>query len=244
MSARPVSTHAPHLRAGTVEIYSVSPAWTNPRTALAEEAGTVRQRAESIQIWGSSELLVRMVAALVREAAPSLDLNDPTDRLPALPPDGVIVEVHPSRRWLYLSAAPHPGAESARALSDGASAILTLSSSFTEWVLALGALLEEGQVFVASEVLQWMANESLGRKGWLQSEAKLTGREREVLELVASGHTNSEIADALGIAVNTVRTHLHALSVKLEASSRTKLIANAQAMTMGDDHAPNTRASA
>ena len=50
---------------------------------------------------------------------------------------------------------------------------------------------------------------------------RLTAREREVLELVAEGHTNGEIATQLWISPGTVRKHLDNLYAKLGVHTRT-----------------------
>ena len=57
----------------------------------------------------------------------------------------------------------------------------------------------------------------------------LTGREREVIGLVALGQTGPEIADELGIAHDTVRTHVRHAMDKLGARSRAHLVAKAMA---------------
>jgi DNA-binding NarL/FixJ family response regulator len=51
---------------------------------------------------------------------------------------------------------------------------------------------------------------------------QLTRREREVLELIALGHSNKRIALALGIAEKTVKTHVGHLLAKLGVSDRTQ----------------------
>lgn len=53
---------------------------------------------------------------------------------------------------------------------------------------------------------------------------ELTAREREVLTLVAWGHTNKEIAALLGITVKTVETHKTNAMQKLEIGSRADLV--------------------
>ena len=50
---------------------------------------------------------------------------------------------------------------------------------------------------------------------------KLTTREKEVLNLVAEGKTNSEIADILFVTVYTVKAHVSSIILKLNANSRT-----------------------
>ncbi|HVM67067.1 MAG TPA: response regulator transcription factor, partial [Acidimicrobiales bacterium] len=52
-----------------------------------------------------------------------------------------------------------------------------------------------------------------------------TAREREVLELLQCGMPNAEIARALGMSVNTVKSHVKHLYAKLGVRSRQKLIA-------------------
>ncbi|WP_227997833.1 response regulator [Nocardia australiensis] len=54
--------------------------------------------------------------------------------------------------------------------------------------------------------------------------AALTDREREVLEHVAAGRSNAEIADALYVSVATVKTHVGRLLTKLTARDRAQLV--------------------
>lgn len=54
------------------------------------------------------------------------------------------------------------------------------------------------------------------------NDPELTVREREVLELLADGQSNGEIAAGLSISVPTVKRHLSHLLVKLQASNRTQ----------------------
>jgi NarL family two-component system response regulator LiaR len=51
----------------------------------------------------------------------------------------------------------------------------------------------------------------------------LTQREREVLQFVARGHSNRQIADQLGISETTVRTHMSSILNKLKLSNRTQV---------------------
>jgi DNA-binding NarL/FixJ family response regulator len=51
---------------------------------------------------------------------------------------------------------------------------------------------------------------------------QLTGREQEILKLLAKGYMYKEIADHLGISMSTVRTHISAVYEKLHVHSRTE----------------------
>lgn len=68
------------------------------------------------------------------------------------------------------------------------------------------------------------ARAGLGEPSGLDS---LTAREREVLELLAKGMTNKEIAEALFITPNTVKRHLKAIFEKLEVHTRSAAAARA-----------------
>ena len=61
-----------------------------------------------------------------------------------------------------------------------------------------------------------------------QPEPLLTGREREVLDLIAEGSTNREIADRLFLSPHTVKEHTSALYRKLGARNRAEAVQRAQ----------------
>lgn len=54
------------------------------------------------------------------------------------------------------------------------------------------------------------------------NEYQLTNRELEVLKLIATGHTNQQIAENLYITAGTVRVHVHAILQKLNVADRTQ----------------------
>lgn len=60
----------------------------------------------------------------------------------------------------------------------------------------------------------------------------ISGRELEVLELLAAGHPNKEIARKLELSPNTVKSHLANLFEKLEVRRRTEAIARARELGM------------
>jgi DNA-binding CsgD family transcriptional regulator len=56
---------------------------------------------------------------------------------------------------------------------------------------------------------------------------RLTPRQKDLLRLLAAGHTNSQIARRLGISEGTVRTHLENIYERLHVSSRTAAVSRA-----------------
>jgi DNA-binding CsgD family transcriptional regulator len=56
---------------------------------------------------------------------------------------------------------------------------------------------------------------------------QLTSRQKDLLHLLAAGHTNTQIARRLGISEGTVRTHLENIYDRLGVSSRTAAVARA-----------------
>ncbi len=72
-----------------------------------------------------------------------------------------------------------------------------------------------------------IVEEARTKAGELSGLNSLTAREREVLELLAKGMTNKEIAEALVITPNTVKRHLKAIFEKLDVHTRSAAVARA-----------------
>jgi DNA-binding CsgD family transcriptional regulator len=66
---------------------------------------------------------------------------------------------------------------------------------------------------------------------------RITSRERDVLELVANGYSTAEIAQALWITEDTVRTHIKRILVRLDARTRAHAVAIAyrEGLILSDD---------
>ncbi len=60
----------------------------------------------------------------------------------------------------------------------------------------------------------------------------VTRREYEVLELLAKGHANKDIARRLGVSPNTIKTHLNRLYEKLSVQRRTQAIHKAKTLAL------------
>jgi DNA-binding CsgD family transcriptional regulator len=59
------------------------------------------------------------------------------------------------------------------------------------------------------------------------STPQLTPRQRELLRLVAAGHTNAQVGRRLGVSEGTVRRHLENIYTRLQVSSRTAAVTRA-----------------
>jgi len=73
---------------------------------------------------------------------------------------------------------------------------------------------------IARKIVQYFHHQP-ARSG---AEQPLTTREREVLELLSKGLPYKEIADLLGVNIETVRKHCHHIYEKLQVSSRTEAV--------------------
>ena len=60
----------------------------------------------------------------------------------------------------------------------------------------------------------------------------ISKREHEVLELMAQGMSNQEIADKLFVSLNTIKTHTSNLFLKLEVGRRTQAVQKAKALSL------------
>jgi DNA-binding NarL/FixJ family response regulator len=78
-------------------------------------------------------------------------------------------------------------------------------------------------------VTEFRALASVPPSGQLMpSDRRLTKREWQVLELVAQGKTNRNVAGDLSISVQTVRTHVSSILAKLETPNRSGAAATYQ----------------
>jgi NarL family two-component system response regulator LiaR len=59
-------------------------------------------------------------------------------------------------------------------------------------------------------------------------QSGISKREHEVLELMATGLSNQEMADKLFVSLNTIKTHLSNLFIKLDVKRRTQAIQKAK----------------
>jgi len=113
-----------------------------------------------------------------------------------------------------------------RALKAGVRGYLLKDSAESDLVRAIRAVAEGKSFFspAVSKVLLEDYMRKLQRTGAEDSYDLLTPREREILQLVAEGKSNKEIASALNLSVYTVETHRANILEKLKLKSLPELI--------------------
>lgn len=108
----------------------------------------------------------------------------------------------------------------------GARAYVLKSSTGTELVQAIRAA-SRGENFIDPCLTGHVLSSYVGqksRRGKPSRLDELTPREKEVLMLLAYGHTNAEIAQRLFISERTVESHRNHLMTKLELHTRAELV--------------------
>jgi DNA-binding NarL/FixJ family response regulator len=113
------------------------------------------------------------------------------------------------------------------ALRAGASGFM-LKDTSPEELLAGIRIVAAGEGLLSPRVTRRLIQEFAKRPETKRADPAmldvLTEREREVLEQVARGSSNSEIADALNISPSTAKTHVSRVLMKLDARDRVQLV--------------------
>ena len=104
----------------------------------------------------------------------------------------------------------------AQALRAGAAAYLLKDAAVDELELALRAV-TRGETYLSSAVSKHVIASYLGRgKDGTSPFADLTARQREILQLIAEGHSTKEIAHTLNVSVKTIEAHRAQLMNRLD----------------------------
>ena len=137
-----------------------------------------------------------------------------------------ILSQSPDVRVLVLTMIERDDAVLA-AMRAGARGYLVKGSDRDEVLRAIRAVAAGDAIFssgVADRLAALLADEPVAPRAF----PNLTERERQVLEQVARGLTNSEIASALGISLKTVRNNVSNIFTKLEVSGRAQAVVRAR----------------
>ena len=102
-----------------------------------------------------------------------------------------------------------------------------LKARDAEHLIQTVRLVAGGNMVIDPQLVVALAEELTDAKERDRKAETLTAREVEVLQLLAFGHTNKDIAEQLYISPDTVKTHLEHIFEKLGTSDRTAAVAEA-----------------
>jgi len=157
--------------------------------------------------------------AAVADRAPDLVTLD--HRLPGGTGAGsvkALKRISPSTRVLMLTAADERSVL-LEAMNAGCDGFVTKRQDIGEVLAAVAAVLR-GDTPISPDMVGALFT---GRPSPLGTD--LTPRGSDVLQLIGAGHSNQQIASALGISVNTVRNHVQHILAKLGAHSQLQAVA-------------------
>jgi DNA-binding NarL/FixJ family response regulator len=167
-----------------------------------------------------------------------------------LQPDVVLMDIQmPSVNGIeatrrILHASPHIGVIVVTMFEDDDSVFAAMRAGARGYVLK-GADQEEilkviravanGEAFFGPKIARQIMNFFSAPKPTTPAEAfpELTNREREILDLVAQGSSNTEIATHLYLSQKTVRNHISNIFTKLQVADRAQAIVQAREAGLG-----------
>lgn len=134
-----------------------------------------------------------------------------------------IRSIQPTAKMIFLTREDSDAARFA-AVQSGASAFIHKSRAAAEVVAAIRDV-ARGKMLITPRTIATLLNK---RRDFDAQLERLTPREREVLRLMAGGHSSRAIAAELGISYTTVRTHIRSLGSKLAVHSKLEAIIRAR----------------
>lgn len=108
-------------------------------------------------------------------------------------------------------------------LQAGVGGYVLKQSADTELIQAIRQV-AGGQIYIDPEMAQSMVKAMYHQAKPPKVQSQLTDREKEVLGLIALGHSNKEIAEILTVSVKTVESHKTRIMEKIQCQKRSEMV--------------------
>jgi len=180
-----------------------------PEFEVVGEAADGRQAVEGMEA-------TKPDVAILDIAMPNMSGIEAAQRIRASLPQAaiIILSMHSDESYVL------------RALKAGAKGYLLKDSAENDLIEAIKAV-SEGKAFFSPEISKILVEDyvrDMRKRGAEDSYELLTSREREILQLLAEGKSNKDIATSLNLSLYTVETHRRNLQDKLNLHSVAELI--------------------
>jgi DNA-binding NarL/FixJ family response regulator len=194
---------------------------------------TVMRRGLRLLLESQAEFTVVAEAADGRQAVEQAELTKPDvvvlditmPNLSGIEAAQRITSLLPHTAIIFLSMHSDEGYV-LRALKAGAKGYLLKDSAEGDLIEAIKAV-SQGKTFFSAEISKMLVEDyirEIRTRGFEDSYELLTTREREILQLLAEGKSNKDIAGLLNLSPHTVETHRRNLQDKLNLHSFAELI--------------------
>ena len=158
----------------------------------------------------------RAAVEMVRQLAPDIVIMDiEMPNLNGIEATRQMLEINPQLKVMALSTHSRRSMV-VQMLQAGAAGYMLKESAFTELMEGINAM-TEGRTYLCTKIAKVVFSDyvkMLTNPKWAGGDG-LTSREREVLQLVAEGHTTKEIANTLHLSIKTIDSHREHMMEKL-----------------------------
>ena len=197
-----------------------------PRVLLADDhrmltdalKNVLEPRCEVVGTVGDGRALLEAAANLVPDII-VLDITMP--HLNGLDAGRQIKAKMPKTKLIFMTQHEDPYLVG-EAFRCGASAFLLKEAAACELIEAVEAVLKGGS-YVTPSAAEGLSGLSMRNPGGADHIPEPSPRQREVIQLLAEGHSMKEVADALKITVRTVAAHKYAVMELLQLKSNADL---------------------